>query len=646
MKKVLSGILALLLGVSLTLSVSAAADDILLPEVTASNVFTAPAIITEVNTAEELAALDAARPNTAIFTVNDRGEVLLDGSVVGTASETAARCENILPAFAVSSETAVDAVLADLDAAGIHDFFLISESSALLDRAIEQTIWARTVLRVTDAYRDADGNYDLMKIRGDANSVGCHVVLLPVEISNRSTADYLQRRLIGVWTSAPDANYGTMAAILSGGNGIVTRDVTGAKAALAENFEKNTMTRQVLIIGHRGLPGSYPENTIEGSLLAVEAGADIVENDIYLTRDNVLVIMHDSDISRTTNGTGNIEDFTLDQLKVFRVDTHAACTDWRIPTLEEYFIEWKKMDTDKQLFVEIKSGKPEAIDEFVRLVKEYDIADQVSVISFSQDQLNRLHDAMPEMSIGYLTSGMLTEDVRQSLKSVIRIVQKMETTFNHDSGGITKTYFDQLNLHGITHWPWTYRDQSEFIKHFLIGLNGLTTDYANWIGETVKYCCVGEGLADTELTLIEGETLTDVFRTMKYNGVSAPGGDIRIVAGGEHLSADGNTLTALSPGEAYLYAVAQTAVITKPIRATSDLIKVTIMPASAESVSTAETPEAAETSETPEATEATATAETAEAAPASTSSAAAIAAAGAVLLVLAAGTIVAVQRKK
>lgn len=599
--KFLSAALSVFLTVSMTVSVSA---DILSAEIADSNVFTAPTLVTEVDTQTELDALAATLPNTAIFQTNDNGEaVLADGTVIGTGTEIAAFCGNVIPAFEVSTEAAVNAVVQNLDDGDVQDYFIVSENNALLDIAINKSVWSRTVLRVTDAYKTDDGSYDLMKIRGDANSVGCHVVILPEEISDRYHADYLERRLIGVWTTAPGTEYGTMAAILSGGNGIVTKDIAGAKTALTENFEKNTMTRQVLIIGHRGMPGSYPENTIEGSLLAVEAGADIVENDIYLTRDGVIVIMHDGDISRTTNGSGNIEDFTLEQLKTFNVDTHSAYSDWKIPTLEEYFIEWKKLDKDKQLFIEIKSGKEELIDEFIRLVEEYDIADQVSVITFSQDQLNRLHDAFPEMSVGYLTSGIVTDNLQQSFKSIIRTVQKLESTFNQDYNGVSKEYFAQLNAHGITHWPWTYRDQSLFIQHFLTGINGMTTDYANWAGETVKYCYVGEGLTTTELTITEGETLEDVFRTKKYNGTDAAGGEIKIVTGGENVTVDGNTITGVAAGEAYVYATYTTAVISKPIRATSDLIKVTVQAKPAE---TAQETEAETSADEPAADETTA----------------------------------------
>jgi len=337
MRTLLAGMMAVFFAAAMP--VTAAAEELRFPEPAESNVFTAPALVTTVDTQAELDALSVTLPDTAVFSVSDAGEaVLADGTVVGTAAETAALCGTVIPAFEVSSEAAVQAAVNGLKDADIKDYFVISDDPAILRTAIDLSIWSRTVLRVTDCYKTEDG-YDLMKIRGDANAAGCHVVILPEEISDRYHADYLQRRLVGVWTIAPDADYGNMAAILSGGNGILTEDIAGAKAALAGNFDANTMTRAVLIVGHRGMPGTYPENTLEGSLYAIEAGADIVENDIYITRDGVIVAMHDGDISRTTNGAGNVEDFTLEELKAFEVDTHPAYSGWKIPTLEEYFIE-------------------------------------------------------------------------------------------------------------------------------------------------------------------------------------------------------------------------------------------------------------------------------------------------------------------
>ncbi len=575
-RKILSATLAAIMMATLAVSASAA-EEIKIPAALESNVFTAPTLVTEIGTQEQLDAIATTVPDTAIFKVNDEGKAVLnDGTVLGTATEVNALVGNTIPAFEVSTAEALNAVVADLNGSSLKDFFIVSENTELLHTAIDSYIWCRTVLRVNDSYKNEDGSYDLMKIRGDANSVGCHVVILPAEISDRYNADYLERRLIGVWTTAPDTEYGNMSAILSGGNGIITSDISGAKAALVNNFEKNTMTRQIYIIGHRGMPGLYPENTIEGSVLAIEAGADTVENDIYITKDGVIVIMHDGDISRTTNGAGNIEDFTLEQLKNYYVDTMPEYTEWKIPTLEEYFVEWKKMDTSKQLFVEIKSGKAELIDEFIRLVNEYEIADQVSVITFSQDQIKRLHAAFPEMSIGFLTSGIINDSEQSTFKTIIRSVQKLETTFNHNYDGVDADYVRTLNAHGITHWPWTYNDQGTFMKQFLTGINGMTTNYSYWVSDTAKYCFVGDGLTTTEIQIGAGQTLTEVFSTMTYNGTVGNDAEIHIVSGGDNLTADGNSLTGTNVGEAYVYATYKTNVINKPIRATSGLIKVNV----------------------------------------------------------------------
>ena len=194
MRTLLAGTMAVFFAAAMP--VTAAAEELRFPEPAESNVFTAPALVTAVDTQAELDALSVTLPDTAVFSVSDAGEVVLaDGTVVGTAAETAALCGTVIPAFEVSSEAAVQAAVNGLKDADIKDYFMISDDPAILRTAIDLSIWSRTVLRVTDRYKTEDG-YDLMKIRGDANAAGCHVVILPEEISDRYHADYLQRRLI------------------------------------------------------------------------------------------------------------------------------------------------------------------------------------------------------------------------------------------------------------------------------------------------------------------------------------------------------------------------------------------------------------------------------------------------------------------
>ena len=91
------------------------------------------------------------------------------------------------------------------------------------------------------------------------------------------------------------------------------------------------------IVGHRGAPARAPENTLASFRRAVGAGVDWIEMDVQRTRDGRLVIMHDGDVRRTTNGTGRIGDMTLAEVK--RLDAGSwfspAFEGERVPTFEE-----------------------------------------------------------------------------------------------------------------------------------------------------------------------------------------------------------------------------------------------------------------------------------------------------------------------
>lgn len=85
------------------------------------------------------------------------------------------------------------------------------------------------------------------------------------------------------------------------------------------DYQKNDI-EHMEIIGHRGGASIGPENTLACFKKGIEAGADMIELDIHLTKDNVIVICHDETINRTTNGEGRIEDLTLDEIRKCKVE--------------------------------------------------------------------------------------------------------------------------------------------------------------------------------------------------------------------------------------------------------------------------------------------------------------------------------------
>lgn len=95
-------------------------------------------------------------------------------------------------------------------------------------------------------------------------------------------------------------------------------------------------SRYVLVAAHRGDWRNFPENSLPALQSAIDMGVDIVEVDLKLTRDSVLVLMHDTRIDRTTTGRGRVSDITYDSLARVRLRAgQGIATRWKVPTLEE-----------------------------------------------------------------------------------------------------------------------------------------------------------------------------------------------------------------------------------------------------------------------------------------------------------------------
>ena len=103
----------------------------------------------------------------------------------------------------------------------------------------------------------------------------------------------------------------------------------------------------MLIQGHRGSPDNYPENTILSFDMAIQEGADGIEMDVRVSSDGEYVIMHDSTVDRTTNGTGRIDELTLTQIKSLDAGSWKGSqfVGVEVPTLDEILTKYKGVDT-------------------------------------------------------------------------------------------------------------------------------------------------------------------------------------------------------------------------------------------------------------------------------------------------------------
>jgi glycerophosphoryl diester phosphodiesterase len=151
----------------------------------------------------------------------------------------------------------------------------------------------------------------------------------------------------------------------------------------------------VFVVGHRGYKSAYPENTLLSFKKAIELGCDVIEFDLRLSKDNVLMIVHDETVDRTTNGSGPVCDFTLSELR--QLDAGGSFDKvfegLRIPTLEE-LCELLKDYPDVLLNVEIKKGyrTQEAADMAVAMLREYGYLSRCVFTSFDATIVSHIHD--------------------------------------------------------------------------------------------------------------------------------------------------------------------------------------------------------------------------------------------------------------
>lgn len=146
--------------------------------------------------------------------------------------------------------------------------------------------------------------------------------------------------------------------------------------------------RRVLRIAHRGASAHAPENTLLAIERAAELGADLVELDVRLTDDGVPVVLHDEDVSRTTDGQGRVSELSLGQLKRFR-----AGLGQEVPTLAEAIEACLRLHLG--LYLELKTGQ--AAGPALATLKRLQATDRAWVGAFEPSWLAPLRQLAPEL---------------------------------------------------------------------------------------------------------------------------------------------------------------------------------------------------------------------------------------------------------
>ncbi|MEU6992240.1 glycerophosphodiester phosphodiesterase family protein [Streptomyces sp. NPDC046465] len=213
-----------------------------------------------------------------------------------------------------------------------------------------------------------------------------------------------------------------------------------------------------LTIGHRGVMGVEPENTLRSFIAAQAAGLDLIELDLHLSKDGALVVMHDADVARTTDGKGPIAEKTLAELR--ELD---AGRGERVPTFEEV------LDAVKApLQAEIKDVA--AARALAEVMRRRDLVGRVEVISFHDEAVAEIARLVPGVRTALVASRYGTDVVE-------RATAVGATTLVLNIRRLTLEIVERARKADLRIIGWVVNTQDDLRLVRALQLDGATTDY-------------------------------------------------------------------------------------------------------------------------------------------------------------------------
>jgi glycerophosphoryl diester phosphodiesterase len=221
------------------------------------------------------------------------------------------------------------------------------------------------------------------------------------------------------------------------------------------------VTRQTpLLIGHRGVRGERPENTLEAFQLAFESGLDGIECDVQRTVDGELILFHD---------------FETQGRKITSLNYHhLESIDPRIPKVSE-LLELAKQYPGTLLNLELKSEslRTDGLErDTIRLVKQYKLEDRVIVSSFNPVSLLRVRFIDPTIRTGLLYSPAMPWWGRNALLAGWLHVDALHPYFE----GVTGEMLSKAHRRGLAVNTWTVNDEMRISSLSSLGVDAMIGD--------------------------------------------------------------------------------------------------------------------------------------------------------------------------
>ncbi len=259
----------------------------------------------------------------------------------------------------------------------------------------------------------------------------------------------------------------------------------GAPAVDHPVFQHNNS--RPMVIAHRGGAGISPENTLFAFKRAADLGVDVIETDVHATSDGVLVVIHDANVERTTDGSGLVSEMTFEDLKKldagYRFSPDGGKTfpfrqsGITVPTLLEVFTALPKMKFN----IEPKQQTPSLVKPLCQMLRERKMTNSVIIGSFNQTILEefRVDCAEAATSAGPVEVSKFLSLYKTGLSASyspsMYALQIPESIAGLQI--ITKDFIDAAHERNLKVHVWTVNETKAMKPLLEMGVDGIMTDY-------------------------------------------------------------------------------------------------------------------------------------------------------------------------
>lgn len=243
-----------------------------------------------------------------------------------------------------------------------------------------------------------------------------------------------------------------------------------------------------LSVAHRGYSLAYPENTLEAYRKAIDLGVEGIECDVNITRDGVLVMMHDTTLDRTTIGSGLVSASSWDEIRQLDAGSKfkPEFAGVKIPTAEDTLLLYKEAG-----IISCFEVKGATADEWNRIALgltelfiKHDMLDTAFLSSYHHECLHTAMAKCPELMI---SPERLPDDAPGDPPDAVRQARAFSApVLQHQYTVLTPEVVSALHENDIAVWSWTTNDEASMLFSLDIGVDALMADNVQLMMEVLE----------------------------------------------------------------------------------------------------------------------------------------------------------------